>query len=263
MTLAQASSNTHFQVTDGLVSIVMPAFNADRFIAHAIDSVLAQTYRNWELLIVDDGSTDRTHSTCQRYAAQDDRIRVLSTNGRQGPGAARNTAITVANGEFIAFLDADDTWHPEKLSRQVALMRQSGSHLTATAYYAINDAGEHLGNIPVPHRLTYRDLLKGNRIGCLTAMYNQRTLGKVYMPADARHEDYLTWLGILRHGGYALGLNEPLAYYRKHENSVSASKLQAASWQWNIYRKNLRLNWAHSVWLFANYALRGVLKHRF
>lgn len=245
----------------GLVSVVMPAYNAAAFIAEALASVQRQSFPQWELLVVDDGSTDRTPDIVRAHARHEPRIRLLRNARGKGVSGARNTGIEQARGEFIAFLDADDIWEPEKLAAQIAVMRRTGCALSATSYRMVNEHGLVLRTVRVPSRLTYRTLLKGNRIGCLTAVYSQRLLGKVYMPADFEHEDYVTWLGIVQSSGPAVGLNTALARYRKRGDSLSAPKLQAATWQWNIYRRGLGLPWAVSAYLFLNYAVRGVFKH--
>lgn len=252
----------HTPFTAGLVSIIMPAFNAQSFLTLAIESVLAQSYANWELLVIDDASTDATASIVRSYALRDPRVRLLTNHHGKGVVGARNSGIDTAQGEFIAFLDSDDSWLPNKLTAQVALMRDSGCALSATAYRMVDAQDAPLGEVRVPARIHYTDLLKGNCIGCLTALYSRARLGKVYMPSGFHHEDYLTWLGILREHGPAAGLDDILALYRKHGQSLSSSKGRAAVWQWRIYRDALRMPLWQAAYYFVNYAVRGVLKHR-
>lgn len=246
---------------EGLVSIVMPAFNAERYIEEAVLSVIPQSYPNWELLIVDDASTDATADIARRLAAQDHRITLLQNSHSKGVAGARNTAIERAQGEFIAFLDCDDRWLPDKLTEQVAFMRATNCALSATGYDMVDERNQLVNHIHVPSVIAYEELLRGNRIGCLTAMYSQRTLGKIYMPTEFGHEDYLTWLQITRHHGPARGLDKRLAVYRRHRSSLSGSKLRAAAWQWRIYRRALKIPLFHATYLFANYAVRGLQKH--
>ncbi|MCK9510363.1 MAG: glycosyltransferase [Pigmentiphaga sp.] len=245
----------------GRVSVIMPCFNAAATLDQAVRSVRDQNYGNWELWIVDDASTDESRAIASRHARDDARIRLLSNRHRKGAAGARNTGIQAAEGEFIAFLDADDYWLPAKLGRQVAAMQAEQAVFSATSYQRIDARGQPLGRFSIQPRIRYRDLLYSNTIGCLTAMYNQGRIGKVLMPEDYHHEDYLTWLDILRRHGPALGIPEALAVYRRHKHSLSGSKTRAARWQWRIYREALQLPWWQAAYLFCHYAWRGVRKH--
>lgn len=269
------------------VSVVMPAFNAAQTVAASIKSVMAQIEPSWELLVVDDGSTDDTSNVVERYADQDARIRLLRTSGRQGAAAARNVALATASGRWIAFLDSDDLWAPEKLTRQLAFMEKRGAAISFTSYQRI-DADGQLRSRPVriPAEVTYRELLKSNCIGCLTAMYDRECFPQARMPdlGDVRrygpvwttllgagrigHEDFAFWLQLLKPkeksthlSTRAYGLPEPLAFYRIGTRSLSSNKLRAAMFQWLIYRAHQRLSWPESLYLFMHYAWRGLMKH--
>src|SRR5258708_25974209 len=195
-----------------LVSVIMTSYNSSAYIARAIESVVAQTYEFWELIIVDDMSTDITAQLVGMLAGQDKRIRFIRGDERGGPAKSRNRGIRLAQGRFIAFLDSDDVWLPQKLDRQVSLMTFNGAALTYTAYQKMNADGVIWPSpITVPETLSYRDLLKTNHIGCLTAMYDTRQLVKLYMPEDTKREDLRLWLQIAKlmhhHEDYAFWLS--------------------------------------------------------
>jgi teichuronic acid biosynthesis glycosyltransferase TuaG len=245
-----------------LVSVVMPARNSERYIGAAVDSVLCQSYRDWELIVVDDGSTDGTAVIMQELLAREPRMRLLRLAHPCGPARARNTAIEAAEGRYIAFLDSDDLWLPAKLERQLEVMQRTKAALSFTAYRKIDSQG-NLGRavMDVPAAVTYADLLKTNVIGCLTAVYDAHALGKRYMP-QAGHEDYALWLAILSDAVVAVGINEALACYRVHDGSVSRNKLKAAGMQWVVYRGVARLSIWQSLYYFFHYAYRGLKKVR-
>lgn len=269
------------------VSVIMPALNAAATIGESIRSVLRQTEPRWELLVVDDGSTDETIATVEAHSRQDHRIRLLRTSGRQGPSAARNLAIDAASGRWVAFLDSDDLWAPDKLARQMTFMQSHDALISFTAYRRIDDRGDPIGTpVPVPARVDRAELLKSNCIGCLTAMYERRHFPNARMPelgnlgahrvwsrlvGEGRvgHEDFAFWLDLLAacpNGAHkapvvAHGISEPLAFYRVRSHSLSSNKLRAAVFQWLIYRTHCRLPRLRSLYLFAHYAWRGVVKH--
>jgi glycosyltransferase involved in cell wall biosynthesis len=245
--------------TDSLVSIVMPAFNASRFIAAAIESVLSQTYPHWELLVVEDCSSDNTLEIARNYANKDDRIRIFPQSRNQGVTAARNHALSNARGKYIAFLDSDDLWEPEKLSLQVAFMQSNGISICYSGYQRIDQNGAKLAQVMPPLQTDYRGLLKGNVIGNLTGIYDAESLGKENFK-PYKHEDYVAWLALIKRAGKAVGLAQPLASYRVYEGSVSSNKIRTLGWQWRIYRECEQLNRLHSTWLMLNYMTRAVGK---
>lgn len=246
-----------------LVSIITPAHNSAAYISQTIDSVLAQTYQNWELLIVDDCSTDNTVSVIQTYCLQDTRIKLLKLTENLGPAGSRNYALDLAQGRFIAFLDSDDFWAPTKLSLQIGFMLAHGHPFTYTAYYKVTEQGQPLGTMGVPARLSYDALLKTCHIGCLTAVYDTAFFGKVAMPLIRKSQDFGLWLILVKQAGYAVGLTEPLAYYRLRSNSNTANKWQAAAFTWRIYRQVAALPLLQSTYYFSQYAVRGVLRTYF
>jgi teichuronic acid biosynthesis glycosyltransferase TuaG len=245
-----------------LISIITPLYNAEKYIKDTIESVINQDYENWEMLIVDDCSKDRSKLIVEKYMELDKRIKLISLENNMGVAFARNIGIKSASGEYLAFLDSDDLWKPNKLSVQLDFMKQNNYAFTFTGYEMINDEGIKLNKIiKAPAKLNYRKLLYGNQIGCLTVMLNKKKIGDIEMPA-IRHEDYATWLNIVKGGITAYGLNENLALYRKANSSVSSNKLKSAIWTWDIYRKYQRLSSLNSLKCFIMYVYFNMLKHR-
>jgi teichuronic acid biosynthesis glycosyltransferase TuaG len=241
---------------DPVVSIVMPAFNAASFIGEAIRSVQAQTFADWELLVVDDRSGDDTALVAQEYATADPRIQLIRQDQNGGAARARNRATAVARGAFIAFLDADDQWLPDKLRVQLAAMQAADSAASCTAYAVVDGSGEKVRGVRTPPPLaSYAQMLRMNRVGCLTFMYSVKHCGKHYMPEDCGQEDLVTWLGIIRRtGAPILGLPQVLARYRMTAGSVSANKRRTALRQWDVYRRKLKLGPAEAAFYFCCYA---------
>ncbi|HRO12498.1 glycosyltransferase family 2 protein [Amaricoccus sp.] len=240
-----------------LVSVITPAWNAALTLDATIASVAAQSLPDWEMLIADDGSTDATPAIAAAWAARDPRVRPLPGPGHAGPAAARNRAIRAARGRFLAFLDADDRWRPEKLARQLAFMEAAGSPFSFTAYAREDATGRALGIVRAPARVDYAGLLRGNVIGCLTAVYDTSHFGKVEMPPLPLRQDYALWLALLR-GGEARGLDEVLADYRVGgAATLSGSKLRAARGTWAVLRRE-GLPLPRTLWCFAHYATAGL-----
>jgi glycosyltransferase involved in cell wall biosynthesis len=246
----------------GLVSIIMPNYNSARFIKETIESVLAQTYNNWELIIVDDCSTDNSLEIIREYT--DNRIKLLQNQKNCGAATARNNAIEMAEGRWIAFLDSDDLWTPEKLSKQIAYMIENEIAFTYTDYDVVDEQNNIITTfIPKLNICTYTDILKHNYIGCLTVVYDSYKLGKVLMPIDAtKREDFACWLSILKSGERAHCLHECLSKYKVHSKSVSSNKFKMMKYQWLVYRKIEKLSLCKSLYYMAHWAIWGVLKYR-
>jgi teichuronic acid biosynthesis glycosyltransferase TuaG len=245
-----------------LVSVVMPAHDAERFIAKPIASVLAQTYRHLELIIVDDASRDGTLSMIEEQARNDERIRIVKLSPNGGVAAARNAGVSAARGTYIAFLDSDDWWHPRKLELQLALMESTGAQVSYTAYDRIGEDGAWRSKVRPPASVSYADMLKSNRIGNLTGMVS-RSLGDVPF-RKIGHEDYVFWLEMVRRAGGATCVpsDEPLAWYLVRKGSVSSDKLKAARWQWHIYRDIEKLGLFASAFYLLHYIRNAVAKRR-
>jgi len=245
-----------------LVSIITPSYNSERFIAECIESVLAQTYTEWEMIIVDDNSPDNANKIIESYLKKDKRIKFLILDKNSGAAIARNRGIGAAEGKYIAFLDCDDMWMPQKLEKQVAFMQQHDIALSYTGYYSISEEeGKIIKEIGVPPRTDYHELLKQNTIGCLTAMYDSRELDKVLMPDLRKRQDYALWLKILKQIPYAMGIEEPLAYYRVRKTSLSANKIRSSFYNWKMYREVEKLPLHKAIYYFGWYTYRILKKY--
>lgn len=228
-----------------LVSIIMPAYNCVDYIAESIRSVQNQSYRNWELIVADDNSTDSTVDAVRSMAADDNRIHLLETDINLGPAAARNRAINAARGDYIAFLDSDDIWFPDKLSRQISFMEQTGYDFTYTAYEKINERSEKMGIVvSAPKSVNYSSMLyRGDPIGNLTVVYDATKLGKFYVPDIKKRNDFALWLKMMHDCKRAYGLNEVLASYRVRAGSISSTrKSELLKYYWELYRDIERLS---------------------
>lgn len=246
-----------------LISIITPSYNASSFIMETIRSVQSQSYTNWEMIVVDDLSKDNTRKIIKEEQKKDNRIKLIPLEENSGAAIARNIGIDHASGKYLAFLDSDDLWLPEKLEKQLEFMRRKNIGFAFTGYQIITQNGEPTKKfIQVPELIDYNGLLKNTIIGCLTVMIDVEKVGKVKMPNFRTRQDTATWLGILKQGHLAFGLNETLAQYRKVENSVSSKKINMAKMNWRLYREIEKLSIPKSVWCFINYAYNGFLKHK-
>lgn len=245
------------------VSIITPLYNAEMYILATAQSVLNQSYTNWEWIVVNDCSSDNSVKLVESLASCDPRIKLIHNSTNLKTAQTRNKGIREASGRFICFLDSDDLWHPEKLKNQVEFMLKNDYEFTFHAYKKFRESFENRGaTIPVPDCVDYRDLLKTNSIACLSAMYDAKKLGKVYMPDGYKaREDYLCWLSILKRGYRAYGFNKPLGFYRILPRSYSANKLEAARNQWLLYRNHEKLNLVDCCINFSFYALNGFIKY--
>lgn len=245
------------------VSVITPAYNSLFYMSGAIESVIVQTFAEWEMIVVDDCSDDGTVAIIEEYARRDPRIRLIRLEQNGGAAVARNTAIRAAKGRYISFLDSDDRWLPHKLEAQLTFIREQDAAFVFSAYRKIDESGQGLELVGVPDTVSYRGILKSNYIGCLTAMYDTRKLGKVETPLIRAHEDLGLWLRLLKKTPLAYGQNEVLALYTLRGGSISADKRTAAAYQWRVYREVERLGLAASCYYFVHYAVRGVLRSRF
>lgn len=224
----------------GLVSIITPSYNSAEFIADTIDSILAQTYTNWELLVTDDCSTDDSQAIVRRYAERDGRIRLFSLEKNSGAAVARNRSIREARGRFIAFCDSDDRWYPEKLERQLRFMREKDCALSYTSYMVCDEQDRTLGIVVCTHRVSFASLKRDDGIGCLTAVYDTEKVGKVYLPDLRKRQDWGLWLRIMSRCRVAYGMKEPLAYYRIRSDSISRNKMSLVRFNISVYETVLQ-----------------------
>ena len=249
-------------MVDPLISIIMPAYNAEKTIAGSIDSVLGQSYSSWELLVIDDGSTDSTAAIVKKAASMDARVTLVQNSRNLGVSASRNRGVARASGGWVAFLDSDDQWRPSKLEKQVAAIREKGDvGLVYTGSSFLNSAGQESSyTLKVPESVSYHGLLKQNIIPCSSVLAKKELLQKYPMGRDDMHEDYAVWLQILKGGHCAYGVNEPLLLYRLSENSKSANKRKAAAMTYKVYQF-LGLGRLQSLYYFSCYAWRNMKKY--
>lgn len=244
-----------------MVSIITPCYNAADYIGDAIESVLSQTYQDWEMIIVDDCSSDNSAAIIQNYARKDPRITYLKTESPSGsPAKPRNIAIERAKGRFIAFLDSDDVWMPTKLESQIAVLEDNQVAVVFSNYEKINEGGERRQRFVIACKeVGYNKLLKGNVIANSTGMYDSKKVGKVYS-SYVHHEDYVLWLSILKQGYVARNTNQIHALYRLRTGSVSANKFKVLGWQWRIYREIEQLSVLKTMYCFAHYVVQAIIK---
>lgn len=242
------------------VSIVVPVYNAGRCIADTITSVLKQTHTDHELLLVDDGSNDNSREVIAGFLS--DTVKLLSNKGPKGAAGARNTGIEAASGRYIAFIDADDLWKEDKLSRQIGFMKKTDAAFSFTGYEFADENGRGLGTVVrVPEMITYRQALKNTTIFTSTVMFDMDKLSKddIFMPY-VKSEDTATWWKILKTGLAAYGLDENLTLYRRMGKQLSSNKLEAIRRIWNLYRNVEHLGLIYSLYCFCNWAVRAVAR---
>lgn len=242
------------------ISIILPLYNASRFIGEAIASVQAQTHTDWELLVVDDCSIDGSVDIVEKYANRDSRIVLLQHAQNQGAAAARNTGIKHTKGRYIAFLDADDVWLPNKLEKQLQFMQANKLAFTYSSQLLIDANGKEKGRFITKPVIDYRAMLKTCWVGCCTAVYDTEIVGKQYFETQRGQEDYILWLQIIKQIGTTKGIIEPLAKYRVISGTVSANKIAAAKRQWKVYREVEKLNLMQSSYYFIHYAVNAVFR---
>lgn len=222
---------------DGLVSVITPAYNCAKYIGKTIESVQAQTYGNWEMVIVDDCSTDNTREVVESYSKEDFRVRYICLDENSGAAVARTESMKAARGEYMAFLDSDDMWKPEKLAKQLAFMREEGHPFSCTAYEQVDEQGNPLGKvIKTIRRTSYNRLLLDCPVGNSTVMYNVRQMGKFEVPNIRKRNDDALWLQMLKKEPYIWGMSDVLAEYRVREGSISHNKLDLVKYHWMLYR---------------------------
>ncbi|WP_296400675.1 glycosyltransferase family 2 protein [Acidaminococcus timonensis] len=243
------------------VSIIMPAYNSRNTIGASIQSVISQTFTDWELLIIDDCSPETMKDIADSF--HDERIKYIRLLKNSGVAAARNMGISQAKGRYIAFLDSDDFWLPEKLEKQLQFMQNNGYAFTYTWYRQFEDDPAHpIRLVKTKNFVDYRKLLRGNDIGCLTVMIDRKQIPEIHMPSE-KHEDYITWLNLLKKGYQAYSLQEDLARYRLSQHSVSGDKKKSLVWTWKVYRESQGLSILEAGFYFICYVIGGLKKHFF
>lgn len=242
-----------------LVSIITPSYNSAKFIKQCIESVIAQTYTNWEMLIVDDYSADNSLQILKKY--NDKRIQLIELDKNVGASESRNVAIRKAKGKYIAFLDSDDLWEPQKLEKQISFMETEDIAFSFSTYQPMSDDESKLYSIiHAPKIVTYSSYLKKTIIGCLTVVIDREKTGGFEMPNIRSSHDMALWLLIMRRGFDAYGLDENLARYRIVSTSNTANKWRAAKDVWKVYRQFEKLSFFYSIWCFLNYGFNAIIK---
>ena len=247
------------------VSVITPAYNAASFLQETVNSVRVQTFCDWEMIIVDDCSTDETYDLSTRIAETDKRIKVLHNDKNIGVAATRNKALDAAIGEYIAFLDADDLWLPQKLEKQVTFMDNGQYALTYTNYrkFDTNTGIVSYKIIKAPPTMTAKRIYGDTSIGCLTVMVNRSLSGVFHMPLRSHTEDNITWQEILSRGFTAHRLDDVLSLYREGNSSLTHGKIKAAKQQWQTYREYYKFSVQRSLFYFVQYAFHATTKHFF
>ena len=228
--------------TNGLVSIITPSYNCAEFIERTIVSVQKQTYTNWEMLITDDCSSDNSVEIIKRIAENDSRIKLFQLDKNSGAGVARNNSIEHAQGKYIAFLDSDDMWMPDKLERQIAFMEEKKSALSYTSYMTIDEDDKLIGMVLAPNRHTFAHNKCDNKIGFSTAMYDKDKVGKIFMPTIRKRQDWGLVMKVLRECKVSYGIKQPLAFYRKGHASLSKNKMSLMQYNVAAYKEVLGWN---------------------
>lgn len=224
-----------------LVSIITPTYCCEEYIEQTILSVINQSYQNWELLIIDDCSTDHTVGIVEKYKSIDSRIKLTILKEKGGASIARNRGIMDAQGRYISFLDGDDLWTTDKLEKQVKFMQENSCYFSYTNYYILGES-ESPKIFCSPKSIDYSNMLKCNRIGCLTVMYDTSVIGKKTIPKIDKRNDYALWLTILRTGVKGYLFDEPLAYYRSHQGLSRGGKHKLIKYHYKVYRYVLKYN---------------------
>ena len=246
---------------NSLVSIITPSYNSAKFIKECVESVISQTYTNWEMIIVDDSSKDNSKEKIGILSENDARIKTIFLDENIGAAEARNIAIREAKGKYIAFLDSDDLWDPLKLEKQISFMSKNNIGFSFTAYQSISeDSLDYKYIISAPKKMTYHSYLKNTIIGCLTVVINRDEIGDFQMPNIRSSHDMALWLLIMKRGFTAYGLDKNLAKYRIVRTSNTSIKINAAKDVWKVYREVEKLSFFYSFWCFVNYVFNATLK---
>ena len=247
-------------VNEELVSIIIPAYNVEKYIYETLDSVKKQTYKKWECIIVDDCSSDKTSSIIHEFEKEDSRFRYIRLSQNSGAAIARNTAVENANGKYLAFLDSDDIWKPQKLEKQIHFMQEHGYSFTCTTYGKMNAQSEVLKKVIKARTIYDYDRILKDCPGNSTIIYDCEVLGKIYGENIRRRNDFVMWLKTIKVAQYAYGLEELLSYHRVRENSISSNKFYLIKYQWMVYRKIEKKSIVCSFKLIVYKLLQGLIR---
>lgn len=246
-----------------LVSVIMPAYNAAEFLEEAVASVRAQTVTDWELLVIDDCSTDDTRRILERIAAGDPRVRLLRNSENLGAAGSRNRGLEIFRGKYVAMLDSDDYWYPTMLQKMLNKAEETGADIIYCAYELVDEEGRKVcSDFRVPDATSFRESIVRSVITCSTVLVTGELAGSHRFPTNLYHEDIALWFQILREGGTARGVDEVLAAYRQRSGSKTANKLKSAARRWKIYREHLKLPVSVCVTTMVRYGYYGLKKFR-
>lgn len=238
----------------------MPSYNSQKFIEKSVQSIVNQTYENWELIIVDDASSDKTVALITSFAQKDTRIKYLVLQENSGTGVARNTALSIVQGRYIAFLDSDDLWKPNKLQIQIEFLHKQQIPFTFSAYDCIDETGNPLNKrVFPPKNMSYLQLFFCNYVGNLTGIYDTHFFGKIPISNIRKRQDWMLWLTILKKIKKAQPINDSLAFYRIRQNSISASKLDLVKHNFAVYRTFHGYNWPVSIFFMSIFLVTQLL----
>ena len=246
-----------------LVSVVMPAYNAEQYINRAVSSVVNQSVEDWELLVIDDFSQDNTYQVVKQMAMEDSRIKLHRNESNMGVARTRNRALDMSRGAYVAFLDSDDMWYPQKLVNQIRAIKEKNADMVYTSYRLVtpSDGGTRAEYI-VPERVDLSAMLAQNYIGCSTVLMSHKLAADYRFSTECYHEDYALWLRMLQQGVTMIGLSEVQVDYTYYPTSKAGNKFRSAKKRWNIYRQYLGLSRWKSLAYFLQYAASGIKKYR-
>lgn len=244
-----------------LVTVIIPAFNVEAFLGDSVNSALDQSFTALEVIIVNDASSDATGNVALALSRNDSRVRLIESSVNLGGAGTRNLGLAEARGRFVAFLDGDDAWTASKLEGQLATMRAGNAQICYTAVQKIDEQGRLLGSMQeVPADVRYDELLGNPVIACSSVMIDYEALGRPLMPDIRKRQDFAFWLQLLRNGAKAVGINEPLTYYRVRPGSLSSNKLSAVLHTWRVYREFERLPLHKTIPAFTSYVFHAFRK---
>ena len=240
------------------VSIVVPVYNSEKYIALALQGVVSQTFMDFEVIVVDDFSVDGSASIVETFCSRDPRFFLVRNKENIGAAKCRDKAVQLSKGRYIAFLDADDFWLPQKLQKQIGMMQNAGAAMSCTAVDIVDSSGAILGARDVPAIITYDILAKRTPVVNSTVILDSCQVGRVSVPDIRRRQDFALWLKIIREHGPALGIPEKLGGYRVHEGSLSRNKFISAVYTWKVLRDLESLSFFRAMYYFSFYSLKGV-----
>lgn len=261
--LREVEGDDHTYLEKCKVSVIIPAYNAERYIEASMRSAMQQSFSDIEIIVVDDNSCDKTCAIVEKLAEEDHRIRLIRNCQNEGAAQARNKALDICKGEYVALLDCDDIWYSRKLEKQLEVAEREKADIVYCSYAIVDEHGEKKCNdFIVPPTTDLESTLAKSVISCSTALLNWRTIEKYRFPIGYYHEDLALWLQLLGDGMKAVGITEVLAEYRVRSNSRASNKISVAVRRWKIYRSMMKFSVAKSAYYFVQYAFAGIIKYR-